>query len=100
MSTQQYNMSLKNGQVMIDGQDVKDLKFESFRRYISMIPQNGILFNDTILYNLQYGNPEASFEEIEEIAKKCQIHDAIMSMPDGYMTQVGDLGGKLSGGER
>lgn len=49
---------------MIDGQDVKDLKFDSFRKYISIIPQNGILFNDTVLYNLQYGNPEASFEEI------------------------------------
>lgn len=71
---------------MIDGQDVKDLKFDSFRKYISIIPQNGILFNDTVLYNLQYGNPEASFEEIQEIAKKCELHEAIMAMPDGYET--------------
>ena len=49
---------------------------------------------------MQYGNPDATFEEIQDIAKKCEIHDSIMSMPDGYQTQVGDLGGKLSGGER
>ena len=90
----------QEGRVLIDGQDVKDCTFESFRKHITIIPQNGILFNDTILYNLQYGNPEATFEEIVEIAKKCHIHDAIMDMSDGYNTQVGDLGSKLSGGER
>ena len=84
----------------MDGQDIRDLKFDSFRRYISIIPQNGILFNDTILFNLQYGNPEASMEEIVEVAKMCEIHDKVMQMPDGYDTLVGDLGGKLSGGER
>ena len=83
-----------------DTQDLRELKFDSFRKYISIIPQNGILFNDTILFNLQYGNPDASMEEIIEIAKKCEIHDKVMDMPDGYDTQVGDLGGKLSGGER
>ena len=88
------------GSIIIDGQDIRDLKFDSFRKYISIVPQNGILFNDTILFNLQYGNPEASNEEIFEIAKKCEIHNKIMDMPDGYDTQVGDLGGKLSGGER
>ena len=85
---------------MIDGQDISDLKFDSFRKYISIIPQNGILFNDTVLFNLQYGNPEATMDEIIEIAKKCEIHDTIMRMPEGYDTLVGDLGGKLSGGER
>lgn len=88
------------GSILIDGQDIRELKFDSFRKYISIIPQNGILFNDTILFNLQYGNPEATMEEIIEIAKKCEIHDKVMDMPDGYDTQVGDLGGKLSGGER
>ena len=88
------------GTIRIDGQDLRELKFDSFRKYISIIPQNGILFNDTILFNLQYGNPDASMEEIIEIAKKCEIHDKVMDMPDGYDTQVGDLGGKLSGGER
>lgn len=85
---------------MLDGQNIKDLTFDSFRKYISIIPQNGILFNDTVLFNLQYANPDATLEEVVEIAKKCEIHDKIMSMPDGYHSQVGDLGGKLSGGER
>lgn len=58
------------------------------------------MFNDTILFNLQYGNTEASLEEIQEVCRKCEIHDKVMSMQDGYETQVGDLGGKLSGGER
>ena len=88
------------GKILIDGQDIKDLKFDSFRPYISIIPQNGILFNDSILYNLQYSNPNASREDIIRVAKICEIHDRIMSMPDGYDTVVGDLGGKLSGGER
>lgn len=74
------------GRVLIDGQDVKDCTFESFRKYISIIPQNGILFNDSILYNLQYGNPDATFDEIVDIAKKCNIHEAIMEMGDGYDT--------------
>ena len=89
-----------NGQVLIDGQDVKDLKFESFRKYISVVPQNGILFNDTIEFNLRYGNQEATQDEIEKVAKQCSIHERIMTMPEGYQTQVGDLGSKLSGGER
>ena len=64
------------------------------------MPQNGILFNDTIEANLRYGNPEATQADLERIARQCSIHDSIMSMPDGYQTQVGDLGSKLSGGER
>lgn len=58
------------------------------------------MFNDTILFNLQYGNPGASLEEIMEVTRKCQIHDKIMHMENGYETKVGDLGSKLSGGER
>lgn len=88
------------GRVLLDGQDIRDLKLDTFRRYISIIPQNGILFNDTILFNLQYANPEASMEEIVEVAKMCEIHDKVLQMPDGYDSVVGDLGGKLSGGER
>lgn len=64
------------------------------------MPQNGLLFNDTILYNLRYSNPDATIEEVTEIAKKCNIHDKIMQMEKGYETQVGDLGAMLSGGER
>ena len=85
---------------MVDGQDLSECTFDSFRKYISIIPQNGALFNDSIMFNLQYGNPDASEEEITEMCKKCQIHDKIIKMKDGYQTQVGDLGSKLSGGER
>jgi ABC-type multidrug transport system fused ATPase/permease subunit len=67
---------------------------------VSLVPQNGVLFNDTILFNLRYSNPNATLSEIEEACKQCKIHDRIMSMPAGYETKVGDLGGNLSGGER
>ena len=90
----------EKGRITIDDQDLADLKFESFRKYISIIPQNGILFNDTILFNLQYSNPDATTDEIIEACKQCQIHDKIMKFKDGYSTAVGDLGSKLSGGER
>lgn len=76
------------------------MKFESFRHKIAIVPQNGNLFNDTIFFNLQYGNINATKEEIEEICKKCHIHDWIMEMPEGYNSHVGDLGSKLSGGEK
>lgn len=79
---------------------MKDLNFKSFRQYVSVIPQNGILFNDTILFNLSYGNPDATLEEVQDMCKKCLIHDKIMEMANGYETFVGDLGSKLSGGER
>jgi len=88
------------GEVYVDGQNLKDMKIKGFRQHITIVPQNGILFNDTILYNLKYGRPDASLEDIIEVAKQCQIHDRIMEMPDGYDTNVGDLGSKLSGGER
>jgi len=89
-----------SGSILIDGQDLKDMKLETFRDRISIVPQNGHLFNDSILFNLQYGNTSASLEEIQEVCRKCQIHDRIMAMPEGYNTHVGDLGGKLSGGEK
>ena len=63
---------------------MKGLKLDSFRKYISIIPQNGILFNDTIEFNLRYGNPEATEEEVIAVAKQCQIHNKIMEMPSGY----------------
>ena len=89
-----------NGEVLIDGQNVKDLTFESFRKHIVVVPQNGILFNDTIEQNLRYGNPNATQADLERVARQCSIHDSIMNMQHGYKTQVGDLGSKLSGGER
>lgn len=74
------------GQVFIDGQDVRGLTFESFRKHIVVVPQNGILFNDTIENNLRYGNAYATQEDLERVAKQCSLHDSIMSMPDGYQT--------------
>ena len=93
-------MDSDQGQILIDDQDIKDLKVSSFRDRISIVPQNGYLFNDTIRFNLQYGNLSASQEDIERICKECNIHNRIMEMQDGYDTHVGDLGGKLSGGEK
>lgn len=76
----------QEGRVLLDGQDITDLTFDSYRKYISIIPQNGILFNDSILFNLQYSNLDASMEDIIDICKKCEIHDSIMGMSDGYNT--------------
>lgn len=73
-----------HGTVRIDGQDVKDLKLTSFRKYISIIPQNGILFNDTIMFNLKYGNPDATDEEVMQVARQCRMHERILAMPHGY----------------
>jgi len=88
------------GSVRLDGQDLRDLKFSSFRKYITVIPQNGQLFNESILFNLQYSNEEATLEEVYEVAKKCKIHEKIIQMENGYQTQVGELGNALSGGEK
>jgi ABC-type multidrug transport system fused ATPase/permease subunit len=73
-----------HGQILIDGQDLKGLTFESFRKHIVVVPQNGILFNDTIEANLRYGYPEATQEDLERVARQCSMHDVIMSMSDGY----------------
>lgn len=68
----------QKGEVVIDGQNVKDLKLKSLRKYITIIPQNGNLFNETVLFNLLYGRPDATFEEVVDICKKCHLHDLIM----------------------
>lgn len=93
-------MDPNHGEIYIDGQNIKDLTIDSFRDRISIVPQNGYLFNDTVRFNLQYGNLNATQEDIERVCKECNIHDKIMEMHDGYDTHVGDLGGKLSGGEK
>ena len=87
------------GSVTIDDQKVSDMKFDGVRQYLSIIPQNGLLFNETVMYNLRYNNPDVSDEEIVRICKICQIHDTIENL-GGYEIKVGDGGGKLSGGER
>lgn len=93
-----YDVS--RGNVLIDGQDIKDVTQASLRRAIGMVPQDTVLFNDTIAYNIQYGEPEASEQKVRVAAKLAQIHDFIMDLPQGYETMVGERGLKLSGGEK
>jgi ABC-type transport system involved in Fe-S cluster assembly fused permease/ATPase subunit len=88
------------GAVLIDGQDTRTVTQGSWRAAIGIVPQDTVLFNDTIYYNIAYGRPSASLEEIEEAAKLAAIHDFISSLPDGYQTSVGERGLKLSGGEK
>jgi ATP-binding cassette subfamily B protein len=89
-----------SGQVTIDGQDIRDITQKSLRSAIGIVPQDTVLFNDTIYYNIAYGRPSATTEEIEQAAKLAQIHDFIVTLPDGYKTMVGERGLKLSGGEK
>ena len=88
------------GALTIDGQDVRDVTQESLHHQIGVVPQDTVLFNDTVLYNIAYGRPDASRDEIEQAAKDAKIHDFILSLPDGYDTTVGERGLKLSGGEK
>ena len=88
------------GSLKIDGQDVRDITQESLREQIGVVPQDTVLFNDTVGYNIAYGRPEATEEEIVEAAKAAQIHDFILSLPNGYDAIVGERGLKLSGGEK
>jgi ATP-binding cassette subfamily B protein len=88
------------GAVRVDGQDVRDVTQESLRHAIGVVPQDTVLFNDTIRYNIAYGRPGASQEEVEQAAKLAQVHDFVLKLPDGYDTRVGERGLKLSGGEK
>jgi len=88
------------GVLRIDGQDVRSVTQESLHAAIGVVPQDTVLFNDTIHYNIAYGRASATHEEIEAAAKAAKIHDFIMALPDGYDTQVGERGLKLSGGEK
>ena len=88
------------GAIEIDGQDIREITQDSLRRAIGVVPQDTVLFNDTIFYNIAYGRPGASRAEIEEAARLAHIHDFIAALPDGYQTMVGERGLKLSGGEK
>jgi len=88
------------GAVLIDGQDLREVTQESLHAQIGVVPQDTVLFNDTILYNIAYGRPEATMPEIEAAARAAKIHDFIASLPKGYDTLVGERGLKLSGGEK
>ncbi|MEP3668002.1 MAG: ABC transporter ATP-binding protein/permease [Roseibium sp.] len=93
-----YDVS--GGAVRIDDQDVRDVTQESVRSAIGMVPQDTVLFNDTIAYNIRYGRPDATDEEVREAARMAQIHDFIERLPGGYDSEVGERGLKLSGGEK
>ena len=88
------------GRVLVDGQDVRDLTQSSLRAAIGVVPQDTVLFNETIRYNIAYGRPGASQEAIEHAARLAQVHDFVLHLPDGYDTRVGERGLKLSGGEK
>ncbi len=88
------------GALLIDGQDVRDVTQDSLHAQIGVVPQDTVLFNDTVYYNIAYGRPTASEDEIYAAAKAAKIHDFIISLPDGYQTTVGERGLKLSGGEK
>lgn len=91
---------IEAGSVHINGHDITKISLESLRKFIGIVPQDTVLFNDTIGYNIGYANPAASQEDIETVAKNAQIHDFIKSLPKGYKTLVGERGLKLSGGEK
>ena len=91
---------VQGGAVMVDGHDVRDIVQDSLRAAIGVVPQDTVLFNDTIHYNIAYGRPSASEEEIIAAAKLAQVHDFVQRLPDGYKTRVGERGLKLSGGEK
>ncbi|MDB5412327.1 MAG: transporter ATP-binding protein/permease [Rubritepida sp.] len=88
------------GSVLVDGQDVRDVTQDSLRQAIGVVPQDTVLFNDTIGYNIAYGRPGASEEEVIQAARHAQVHDFVMKLPEGYKTRVGERGLKLSGGEK
>ena len=89
-----------DGALRIDGQDVRDVTQDSLHGAIGIVPQDTVLFNDTLRYNIAYGRPRATEAEIEAAAKAAQLHDFISQLPEGYETQVGERGLKLSGGEK
>ncbi|NSX56360.1 ABC transporter ATP-binding protein/permease [Sulfitobacter sp. 1151] len=91
---------VNDGALLIDGQDIRDITQESLHAQIGVVPQDTVLFNDTVYYNIAYGRPDASRSEVEQAAKAAKIHDFIHGLPDGYETTVGERGLKLSGGEK
>jgi ATP-binding cassette subfamily B protein len=89
-----------SGAIVINGADIREVKQASLRAAIGIVPQDTVLFNDTILYNIRYGRPDASDAEVHEAARAAHIHDFIVTLPAGYETMVGERGLKLSGGEK
>jgi ATP-binding cassette subfamily B (MDR/TAP) protein 7 len=87
----------QSGIIYINGHPIQDIQLDSLRKSLGVVPQETSLFNNTIYYNIEYGRPGASKEEVEEAAKKAQLHDLIMSLPEQYESMVGERGLKLSG---
>jgi ABC-type transport system involved in Fe-S cluster assembly fused permease/ATPase subunit len=88
------------GRILLDGHDVRNLTIKSLRSHIGVVPQDTVLFNETIMYNLRYANQNATDEDIYDACRAASIHDKIMSFPDAYQTKVGERGLRLSGGEK
>lgn len=93
-----YNLG--EGSIQIDGHDVKSLKIDSLRHHIGVVPQDTVLFNETLMYNLKYANPSATDEDVFDACRAASIHEKIQDFPDSYEARVGERGLKLSGGEK
>jgi ATP-binding cassette, subfamily B, vacuolar membrane transporter HMT1/ACLQ len=93
-----YNF--QEGSIQLDGHDVRSITIQALRSHIGVVPQDTILFNETLMYNLQYANQNATQEDIYAACRAASIHDKIMTFPDGYQTKVGERGLRLSGGEK
>ena len=93
-----YN--LDDGSIKIDSHDVRDITIDSLRRHIGVVPQDTVLFNETLMYNLKYANPDATDEQVYEACRAASIHEKILGFPDEYNARVGERGLKLSGGEK
>jgi ATP-binding cassette subfamily B protein len=91
---------VSGGRIVVEGRDIRDVDQDSLRRAIGIVPQDTVLFNDSIYYNIAYGRPDATREQVEAAARAAHIHDFIVRLPDAYETQVGERGLKLSGGEK
>jgi len=90
----------QSGSIQVDGNDVKDITIDSLRRHIGVVPQDTILFNETLMYNLKYANQNATDEDVYAACRAASIHDKITAFPDRYNTKVGERGLRLSGGEK
>lgn len=90
----------ESGTIQMDGNEVTDISIDSLRRHIGVVPQDTVLFNESLMYNLKYANPEATEEQVYAACKAASIHDKILGFPDGYNTKVGERGLRLSGGEK
>lgn len=93
-----YN--IQGGHIQLDGHDVEDITIDSLRRHIGVVPQDTVLFNESVMYNLKYANPDATDEQVFAACTAASIHEKIIGFPDGYQTKVGERGLRLSGGEK